>query len=128
MWATLGGAVRIEGTRQCSYSSKTYNIAESTTMKIRKALLLLWLVLLGVGHSLAAIVHAPENRVWEFFNIRYDAIGHASVDYDGSEKPSSAYDVCPSRAQTDNERRMGHNAPLLLYSVDFLPQREVGVR
>lgn len=68
-----------------------------------RILLLFWIVLLGIAHATAAAFPSPENRVWEFFNIGYDAIDHATVDYDGLEKLSSAYDVSPSRAQTDNE-------------------------
>lgn len=73
----------------------------------RRIVLFLWLVLLGAAHASAVVFHAPEDRIWEFFNIGYDAIDHTTVDYDGPEKLSSAYDVSPSRAQIDSERRGG---------------------
>jgi hypothetical protein len=70
----------------------------------KRIILCLWLILACVAHASAAVFGAPENRIWEFSKVGYDAIDHAGVDYDGLEKPSSAYEVVPSRAQSDIER------------------------
>jgi hypothetical protein len=72
---------------------------------VRAVLLLLLFVLSGLFHVSAAVIPAPENRIWEFSNVGCDAVGLTNVGYDGSGKFSSAYDVASSRAQTDNERR-----------------------
>jgi hypothetical protein len=67
---------------------------------VKRLVLYLWVVLLSVAHAPAAILHAPENGIWEFLNVGYDAVAHLNVGYDGSGKLSSAYDVAPSRAQS----------------------------
>ena len=67
----------------------------------------LWCILLGIAHATAAVLPAPENCISGFFNVGYDRIDHTCVGYDGSERPSSAYDVASQRAQNDIERRTG---------------------
>jgi hypothetical protein len=71
----------------------------------RRLFLILWVILLSVAHAPAAILHAQENRVGKFFSIGYDAVAHLDVGYNDRGKLTSAYDVAPSRVQTDNERR-----------------------
>jgi RHS repeat-associated protein len=90
-------------------------------LKAGRLILLLWLALLGVAQISAAILHAPENRTWRFFNVGYDKVAHLNAGYDGSEKLSSAYDVAPSRAKPTTKDEQRHNAPPLLRSVDYFP-------
>lgn len=75
---------------------------------VNRIILLLWLILFGAVHA-HAVVHVSENRIRDFFNIRYDAAGHANIGYDGPEKSFLAYDVALSRAQTDSNWRLEGN-------------------
>lgn len=71
----------------------------------KRVILFLWLIFLGAAHASATVIHAPENRIWNFLTVGYDAVGSANIGYDDAGKSSSAYDVAPSRAHTDSERR-----------------------
>jgi hypothetical protein len=77
------------------------------------------------GIAPAAVVPQSENRIWEFANVGYDAVAPLDVNCDGPEKLSSAYDVAPSRVQTDKARRTeAQRTSFALFGLFPMPQTQ----